>query len=112
MTTAFERGAAAALVEAGYQRKAGDGALLRVADTLRGLERIGIAARARLGDNARVIAVTGSAGKTGTKEMLRACLSTCGRTHAPDKSFNNHWGVPLTLARMPADTQFAFSRSA
>src|SRR5262249_10350299 len=41
-----------------------------------------------------------------TKEMLRACLSRIGATHAADKSFNNHWGVPLTLARMPAETQF------
>ena len=39
--------------------------------------------------------------------MLRACLSTLGPTHAPEKSFNNHWGVPLTLARMPASSRFA-----
>ena len=55
---------------------------------------------------ARVIAVTGSAGKTGTKEMLRACLSRLGKAHASEKSFNNHWGVPLTLARMPRDTRY------
>ena len=51
--------------------------------------------------------MTGSVGKTGTKEMLRACLSRLGPTHAPEKSFNNHWGVPLTLARMPATTRYA-----
>jgi len=50
--------------------------------------------------------VTGSVGKTGTKEALRACLSRIGPTHAAEKSHNNHWGVPLTLARMPADSRF------
>jgi UDP-N-acetylmuramoyl-tripeptide--D-alanyl-D-alanine ligase len=104
---AFKAGAAAALVVRTYERKPGDGALLRVDDPLKGLEAIGRAARARLSRQANVIAVTGSAGKTGTKEMLRACLSPLGRTHAPEKSFNNHWGVPLTLARMPADTRYA-----
>ena len=56
--------------------------------------------------NARIVAVTGSVGKTGTKEMLRLCLSDAGPTHASEKSYNNHWGVPLTLARMPKATQF------
>ena len=55
---------------------------------------------------ARVVGVTGSAGKTGTKEMLRACLANLGPTHASEKSYNNHWGVPLTLARMPRDTRY------
>ena len=63
------------------------------------------AARART--DARVIAVTGSAGKTSTKEMLLHVLSKQGRTHAAEASYNNHWGVPLTLARMPRDTEFA-----
>jgi UDP-N-acetylmuramoyl-tripeptide--D-alanyl-D-alanine ligase len=106
VTTAFKAGAAAALVASSYVRKPGDGALIRVDDPLRALERIGIAARTRLSPDARVIAVTGSVGKTGTKEMLRACLTPLGRTHAADKSFNNHWGVPLTLARMPAGTRY------
>ncbi len=106
VNAAFKAGAAAALVSASYVRKPGDGALIRVDDPLRALERIGIAARARLSADARVIAVTGSVGKTGTKEMLRACLMPLGRTHAADKSFNNHWGVPLTLARMPAATRY------
>ncbi len=103
---AFAAGATAALVAKDYARQPGDGPLLRVEDTLQALEGIGHAARARLSPEARVIAVTGSAGKTGTKEMLRACLSRCGATHAPEKSFNNHWGVPLTLARMPAATHY------
>lgn len=106
VSSAFANGAAAALVARDYTRQSGDGALIRVNDTLRGLENIGRAARARLAPDARVIAVTGSAGKTGTKEMLRSCLARLGRTHAADKSFNNHWGVPLTLARMPAATRY------
>jgi UDP-N-acetylmuramoyl-tripeptide--D-alanyl-D-alanine ligase len=104
---AFAAGAAVAVVSEAYQRQAGDGALVRVAETLDGLRAIARAARGRLGAAARVIAVTGSAGKTGTTAMLRACLERLGATHAPEKSFNNHWGVPLTLARMPAGTSYA-----
>lgn len=103
---AFANGASAALVSRDYRRQPGDGALLRLDAPLSGLERIGIAARNRLPITARVIAVTGSAGKTGTKEMLRASFAAAGKVHASDRSFNNHWGVPLTLARMPADTEF------
>jgi UDP-N-acetylmuramoyl-tripeptide--D-alanyl-D-alanine ligase len=107
VSKAFAAGAAAALVKPRYLRQPSDGALLVVDDPLRALEGIAAAARGRLAPEARVVAVTGSAGKTGTKEMLRACLSRFGATHAPVKSFNNHWGVPLTLARMPAETRFA-----
>ncbi|MBS0252812.1 MAG: UDP-N-acetylmuramoylalanyl-D-glutamyl-2,6-diaminopimelate--D-alanyl-D-alanine ligase [Proteobacteria bacterium] len=107
VSAAFKAGAAAALVSRDYVRQAGDGVLYRVADPLDGLVALGQAARKRLSLDARVIGVTGSAGKTGTKEMLRACLSRLGATHASEKSYNNHWGVPLTLARMPADTRFA-----
>jgi UDP-N-acetylmuramoyl-tripeptide--D-alanyl-D-alanine ligase len=106
VTKAFESGAAAALVSETYQARAEDGPLIRVSDTVTALEAIGRASRGRLSPQARVIAVTGSAGKTGTKDMLRACLSRVGPTHGADKSFNNHWGVPLTLARMPASTRF------
>lgn len=106
VTTAFKAGAAAAIVAEDYQRQPGDGALIRVADVLLALQSVGRAARARLSPSARVIGVTGSAGKTGTKEMLRACLACVGKVHASEKSYNNHWGVPLTLARMPADTQY------
>jgi len=66
---------------------------------------LGRAARARI--SGKVIGVTGSVGKTGTKEMLRSALSGQGRVHAAESSYNNHWGVPLTLARMPQDTEFA-----
>lgn len=101
---AFRQGAAAALVSTEYKRVPEDGALLRVADTLQGLRDIAAGARRRT--DARIVAVTGSVGKTGTKEALRACLSQLGPTHAAEKSFNNHWGVPLTLARMPADVRY------
>jgi len=104
VTNAFERGAAAALVEMGYVRTPSDGALLRVEAPLDGLRRIARAARRR--SVARVVAVTGSVGKTGTKEALRACLARVGTTHAAERSFNNQWGVPLTVARMPAGTRY------
>ena len=109
VTAAFKAGAAAAIVGDHYQRHDGDGALLRANDPLGALAAIGIAARSRLSTEARVIAVTGSAGKTTTKEMLRACLGAVapGKVHASEKSYNNRWGVPLTLARMPRDTQYA-----
>ncbi len=123
VTSAFKAGAAAALVGDHYERRPGDGALVRCkkdflrdqfgadnrdCDPLLGLEVLGTLARRRLAPDARVVAVTGSAGKTGTKEMLRACFNAVapGRVHASEKSYNNHWGVPLTLARMPADTQY------
>lgn len=104
INNAFERGAAAALV-ARAPENAPDGApLLVVRDTLEGLRDLARAARFR--NFGKRIAVTGSAGKTSTKEMLRASLASLGRVHASDKSFNNHWGVPLTLARMPLDADF------
>src|SRR5262245_62708099 len=101
VSAAFAAGAGAAVVSNGYPRGTNDGALLRVADPLAALEAIGRVARAR--SNARIVAVTGSVGKPGTKEMLRLCLRDAGITHASEKSYNNHWGVPLTLARMPRD---------
>lgn len=73
-------------------------------DPLKGLENMGRAARARC--QGQIVAVTGSVGKTSTKEMLRVALSASGQTHASAASFNNHWGVPLTLARMPRETAF------
>ncbi len=75
-----------------------------VEDVLAALGKLGQAARAR--SRAQIIAVTGSVGKTTTKEMLRRVLSPSGKVHASVASFNNHWGVPLTLARMPLDTYF------
>jgi UDP-N-acetylmuramoyl-tripeptide--D-alanyl-D-alanine ligase len=79
--------------------------MIVVPDVLHALEKVGIAARDRA--SGKIIAVTGSAGKTSTKEALRHALSAVGTVHASDKSFNNHWGVPLTLARMPRDCDYA-----
>ena len=93
---ALDRGAAAVVVSEGEAAPA-----VVVPDVLRALEGVGIAARARIGADVPVVAVTGSVGKTGTKEMLRLAFGP--GTHAADASYNNHWGVPLTLARMPAD---------
>ncbi|WP_029076192.1 UDP-N-acetylmuramoylalanyl-D-glutamyl-2,6-diaminopimelate--D-alanyl-D-alanine ligase [Kaistia adipata] len=79
--------------------------LVVVSDVLEALEQLGRAARARA--TGRIAAVTGSVGKTSTKEMLGHVLSAQGATHFSPASFNNHWGVPLTLSRMPADARFA-----
>jgi len=79
--------------------------MIVVQDVLAALEKLGVAARAR--SKAKIIAVTGSAGKTTTKEALRHVLSAVGKVHASAQSFNNHWGVPLTLARMPDDCDYA-----
>jgi UDP-N-acetylmuramoyl-tripeptide--D-alanyl-D-alanine ligase len=97
------KGAAGALVARG--RLAPDPRLIEADDTLAALSALARFARARF--TGKLVAVTGSVGKTSTKEMLRAALSACGRVHAADASFNNHIGVPLTLARMPADADFA-----
>lgn len=102
---ALEKGAAAALVSRIPDGVSQDAPLLIVPDVLTALEALGAFARART--RAKVVGVTGSVGKTSTKEMLRAILSGQGKTHAAEASYNNHWGVPLTLARMPQDTDFA-----
>jgi UDP-N-acetylmuramoyl-tripeptide--D-alanyl-D-alanine ligase len=102
---ALAKGAAAALVSRLPKGVTENAPLLIVEDVLPALERLGVAARARVAG--KVIGVTGSVGKTSTKEMLRAILSQQGKTHAAEASYNNHWGVPLTLARMPRDTEFA-----
>jgi UDP-N-acetylmuramoyl-tripeptide--D-alanyl-D-alanine ligase len=92
---ALAQGAACAMVD-----HAVDGVpLLMVADTLAGLAALGAAGRAR--SHARIVAVTGSVGKTTTKDMLRHGLAGFGATHAAVASYNNQWGLPLTLARMP-----------
>jgi UDP-N-acetylmuramoyl-tripeptide--D-alanyl-D-alanine ligase len=102
---AFERGAAAAMVARRPEGLPPGAPLVVVPDTLAGLAALGAAARAR--SRARIVAITGSAGKTSTKEMLRLILLRAGATHAAEASHNNHWGVPLTLARLPADAAFA-----
>ena len=103
---ALQAGAALAVVAKAQREKfAADAPLLVVDDVLGGLVELAHAARARL--EAQVIAVTGSVGKTSTKEALRRVLTAQGQTHASAASFNNHWGVPLSLARCPAAARFA-----
>jgi len=101
---ALAKGAAAAVVS---QRPAGALAttpLLVVKDPLAALEDLARAARAR--GKARIVAVTGSVGKTSVKEALKLVLSAQGLTHASEGSLNNHWGVPLSLARLPEDAAY------
>lgn len=105
VANALAKGAAAALVSHVPTGLPSDAPLLVVPDVLEALTALGAAGRARA--KARVVGVTGSVGKTSTKEMLREILSGQGRTHAAEASYNNHWGVPLTLARLPADADFA-----
>lgn len=103
---ALANGAAAALVHRTPEGvDADDPRLLHVADSLKGLETLAAAARTRT--DAKVVAVTGSVGKTGTKEMLARAFAASGPTHVSQGNLNNHWGAPLSLARMPAATGFA-----
>ncbi|WP_368188353.1 UDP-N-acetylmuramoyl-tripeptide--D-alanyl-D-alanine ligase [Aestuariibius sp. HNIBRBA575] len=105
VANALAAGAGAALVTHIPEGVDENAPLLIVADVLEALEAMGRHARART--SARVAAITGSVGKTSTKEMLRAALAGQGNIHVAEASYNNHWGVPLTLARMPANTDYA-----
>jgi len=100
---AFAAKAGAALVS--RELEGVNGAMLVVAHTQRGLDDLAVAARAR--SDAKIVAVTGSAGKTTTKEILRLGLGALGKTHASAASYNNHWGVPLSLASLPQDARYA-----
>jgi UDP-N-acetylmuramoyl-tripeptide--D-alanyl-D-alanine ligase len=106
-TAAIKAGAGVLVVAEGKLPSLGrlTAPIIVVEDVLVALEKLGVSARAR--SQAKIIAVTGSAGKTTTKEALRHVLSAVGKVHASAQSFNNHWGVPLTLARMPADCDYA-----
>ncbi len=104
LAQAFVSGATAALIS-DARKVEGLGAALAVPDVLEGLRKLGEAARDR--SAAKRVAVTGSVGKTSTKEALAVCLSASGTTHRSVKSYNNHWGVPLTLSRMPRESRFA-----
>jgi UDP-N-acetylmuramoyl-tripeptide--D-alanyl-D-alanine ligase len=102
---AFAKGAAAAVVDEAHSEALKNfGPLYVVHEVLPALEGLGIAARTR--SPARVVAVTGSVGKTSTKEALRLVLAEGGAVHASVASYNNHWGVPLSLARMPKHMRF------
>lgn len=102
---ALKKGAAAALVSRRPEGLPEYAPLLVVEDTLAALTQLGAAGRAR--SDAVVCAVTGSTGKTSTKELLRGACTALGKTHAAAASYNNHWGVPLTLARLPKDARWA-----
>lgn len=103
---ALEAGASVVVLEDAQREKFSHlpDRVLFVDDVLSALERLGIAARERV--QGKILAVTGSVGKTSTKDALRKALAPSGKVHAAVSSFNNHWGVPLTLARMPQDTEF------
>jgi UDP-N-acetylmuramoyl-tripeptide--D-alanyl-D-alanine ligase len=101
---AMAAGAVAAMVDRPVPGLPPAAPLLRVGDTFAALSALGAAARARCGG--RIVAVTGSVGKTGTKEALRLALGMSGTVSASAGSLNNHWGVPLSLARMPGDVAY------
>lgn len=106
VANALARGAALAVVaQDKLAAMPTDAPLAAVPDVLEALRALGRAARAR--SSAKIIAITGSAGKTGTKDALRLALSQDGETHASVASFNNHWGVPLSLARLPQSARYA-----
>ena len=104
ITAAFNAGAAAAVASRRPAALAAEASLLMVPDTMAALEALGRAARNR--SNARFAAITGSVGKTGTKEALRLVLSAAGATAASEGNLNNQWGAPLSLARMPRDARY------
>src|SRR6185436_16654635 len=102
---ALKAGAGLAVVAAAKQAAMPkDAPLLIVPDVLAALNDLARASRAR--SQARIVAVTGSVGKTGTKEALRLVLGRQGETHASAASYNNQWGVPLSLALMPQAAKF------
>jgi UDP-N-acetylmuramoyl-tripeptide--D-alanyl-D-alanine ligase len=105
VTAALDKGAGLAVVAA--EKRAtlpANAPLLVVADVLEALRDLARAGRAH--SNANIAAITGSVGKTSTKEALRLALRADGETHASSASFNNHWGVPLSLARMPKTARY------
>ena len=104
VAAALDQGAACAIVDKTFP-PGDEQKLVRVGDTLEALNDLGRAARARAA-HAKVIAVTGSAGKTGTKEALAPRARASGKVHASAKSFNNHWGVPLSLGNMARTVRF------
>ena len=99
---AFEKGASIAVVSKPCE---GEGPKALVPDVLAAMGSLAAAARAR--SKARIAAVTGSVGKTSSKQALQLALGASGQVHVSDKSYNNHWGVPLSLARLPQEAEFA-----
>ena len=101
---ALGRGAAFAVIARTAAPRLGEGAFLLVDDPLAALTALGGAARRRT--KAGIVAVTGSVGKTTTKEALRIALAASAPTHASVASYNNQWGVPVSLARMPRQAAY------
>lgn len=101
---ALAKGAAGAMVARQPVSVGATAPLLVIADPMAGLVQMAKFARARA--QAKVLAVTGSVGKTTTKEMLRRILAASGPTHVAAASYNNQIGVPLTLARLPEAAAF------
>jgi len=101
---AFAKGAAAAMVAGSWKNPPSGVPLLVVEDTTQGLRDLARAARDR--SQAQVVGITGSVGKTGTKEMLALVLAAQAPTASTLGNLNNHWGLPLSLARMPRDTHY------
>ena len=104
VAAALQRGAAGALIHRHPANLPANAPVIEVADTMKALENLGRAARGR--SNAEVAAVTGSVGKTSTKEALRSVLALFAPTFATTGNLNNQWGAPLSLARMPRDTRY------
>ena len=104
VAAALQRGAAGALIHRHPANLCANAPVIEVADTMKALENLGRAARGR--SNAEVAAVTGSVGKTSTKEALRSVLALFAPTFATTGNLNNQWGAPLSLARMPRDTRY------
>lgn len=104
VAAALQAGAVAAIVSAAPPQVMPDARLLLVPDTFVALQDLGQRARARA--RGKIVAVTGSVGKTGSKEQLRLMLGACGSVAASQGSFNNHWGVPLSLALLPEAADF------
>lgn len=104
VANAIEAGAVAAIVSRHPAQTSADTPLVFVEDTFTALEALGRAGRARA--EGKIIAVTGSVGKTSTKEMLRLSLAATGDTYANEGSLNNHWGVPLSLSRLPQAARY------
>lgn len=101
---AFAAGAAAAIVQQTPSQVPSDAPLIFVDDTFTALQDLGRVGRRRA--KAKILAVTGSVGKTSSKEQLRLMLESVGGTYANEGSLNNHWGVPLSLSRLPADALY------
>jgi UDP-N-acetylmuramoyl-tripeptide--D-alanyl-D-alanine ligase len=104
VASALQRGAAGALIHRRPANLPAGAPVVEVADTMKALENLGRAARART--EAKVAAVTGSVGKTSTKEALRSVLSLFALTFASAGNLNNQWGAPLSLSRMPRESRY------